>query len=116
MAVKLITNGAINGALAGMAAGRQKTVAAALVPADATFASWALQAKAVGTAVATANAALTTPMADADNTEIGQLVFAAAFAMCYGDVPGSTVATDAQIVALAIEIVQIAKQTVPQLV
>ncbi len=116
MAVKVLTNAVISGALAGIAAGKQKTVAAALVPADATFANWALIAKAVGTAFVTANAALTTPMADADNTEIGLLATNVAFSQCFQQASNDTVATDAQWVAIALQIVQITKQAVAQLV
>src|SRR5882757_7007000 len=106
MAVKVITNACIAGALAGIACGKQQSVAAALVPANATFANWALIAKAVGTAFVTANAALTTPMADADNTEIGLLVTNVAFSQCFQQANNDTVATGPEWIAIATQIVQ----------
>ncbi len=111
MAVKVITNACISGALAGMLAGKQKGATA-----PASYANEALVAKAIGTAFVTANAALTAPMADADNTEIGFLVEAAAFSQCFQTFTVTTVATDAQCVAIANEIAAMSKQTVAQLV
>jgi hypothetical protein len=91
MATDLIKNGAIAGALAGILAerGASATDPAAVEPAlDANVAA------AFGAQFLTANAALTVPMADANNANIFLLTFAASFGVLSGRCPRSTTATD----------------------
>jgi hypothetical protein len=79
MATKLISNGAFSGAYGAILAGRAIT-STTLADYDATIAA----ADAFRDQFLTANAALTVPMTDADNTEIGQLIEGVCFAVLEG--------------------------------
>lgn len=109
MAVKIITNACISGAIMGIMDARQVNSAA-----PTAYATPALIAKAIGNQCVTANAALGAPMADADNTEIGFLVMGCARAVVSGWFLNDQTATD--YAAIANQIVAMAKQTVAQLV
>jgi hypothetical protein len=109
MATTLIRNGAFSGAL-GAALSMRATQSA--LPAD--YAASVNAADAFASAFITANAALGTPMADADNAQIGQLCEAAAYAAIEGRAITSTTAADYSIAAGAA--VAAAKQGVPKLV
>lgn len=91
MATLLIKNGATAGALAAILTGRNSvdTNPAGTEPAlDANVAA------AFATQFLTANAALSVPMADADNANIFLVCFAAAFAQLSGRGARSVTATD----------------------
>jgi hypothetical protein len=109
MATTLIRNGCLSGAVAGIMSQR---VNQSFTPAD--YANIANVADAIAAECITRNAALTVPMADADNALIGQLCQGAAIAVCAGVPAVSTTATD--YVAIANQIVAAAKQAVPKLV
>lgn len=111
MATTLIKNGAIAGALAGILAERG---ASASDPAAAEPALDANVAAAFGAQFLTANAALSVPMADADNANIFLLTFAAAFGVLSGRAARSTTATDYAVQAAAAA--ASAKATVAKLV
>ena len=113
MATSLIQNGAICGALAAIMKDRSPNILSASGT-PATYATLALSAKAIGTAVVTANAALVTPMADADNASIATLLAAATDAIISGRSDISTTASD--YAAEAALIVAMAKQTIAKLV
>jgi hypothetical protein len=72
--------------------GRYETSAAATPTGEAT--NLAAIADAVRAQFITANAALTAPMADADNANIFMIVFAAVFGQLSNRPPRSTTATD----------------------
>jgi hypothetical protein len=109
MATTLIRNGAFSGALGALTEGRAYTSAA---PSD--YAANVNAADAFASEFLTQNAALTVPMADADNAEIGQLCESAAYAQMAGRATGSTTATDYATVAGAA--VALAKEGVAKLV
>ncbi len=92
MATTLISSGAVAGALAAITNGRYETSAAATPAGEAAAA--ALVADAIRDQFLTANAALTVPMADADNAEIAIAVFAAVSGIFAGRAFRSTTATD----------------------
>lgn len=79
MAVILITNGALSGALGAIMAGRPATSST-----GADYATQIAAANAFTTQFLAANAALGAPMADADNAQIGQLIES----VCYGILEG----------------------------
>lgn len=115
MATKLIRNGAFSGALNAIMNGR--SISATSPTAGGTPATWATPvnaADAFATAFLTANAALSVPMADADNTEIGQVCEAAACAALEGRNYTSATATDYTQFAQAA--CALAKQSVAKLV
>ena len=109
MATSLISNGAYSGAVGGLVAGRSE---ASLDPTDYT--ALAAVAVAFRDEFLTQNAALTTPMADADNADIGGLCSAAVFGVLAGRSLTSATATD--YAKLAGAAVAIAKQNVAGLV
>lgn len=115
MATKLIRNGAFSGALAALMGGRSITTS---IPSaggtPATYAANVNAADAFATQFLTANAALSVPMADADNSEIGQLVEAVCQSTLDGRALTSTTATDYATVASACA--ALAKQGVAKLV
>jgi len=98
MATTLIQNGAIAGALAGILADRGATVSD---PAGTEPALDANVAAAFGARFLTANAALSAPMADADNANIFLVCFAAAFGVMSGRASRSTTAADYAVQAAA---------------
>lgn len=91
MATTLIKNGATAGALAGLLAGRAAT---ATDPAAAEPVLDANAAAAFATQFLTANAALSVPMADADNANIFLVTYAAAYGVLAGRAIRSATATD----------------------
>ena len=91
MATTVIRNGAVAGALAGILADRG---ASASDPAGTEPVLDANVANAFATQFLTANAAISEPMADADNASIGFVSYAAAFGVMSGRSPRSTNATD----------------------
>lgn len=91
MATTLIRNGALAGALAGILADRQISGSN---PAGTEQVLDANVADAFATQFLTANAALSVPMADADNDNIYLLTFAAAYGALSGRSARSTTATD----------------------
>lgn len=91
MATTIIKNAAISGALAGILSGRAPTFSN---PAASEPVLDANVAEAFGNQVLTANAALSAPMADADNVSIDLVVFAASLAVFSDRAPRSTTATD----------------------
>lgn len=111
MATTLIRNGAVSGALAGILADRAATGSN---PAGTEQVLDANVADAFATQFLTANAALSVPMADADNANIFLVTFAASFGVLSGRGARSTTATDyaAQAAAAAAA----AKATVSKLV
>ncbi len=109
MATILIRNGCLSGALAGIAQNRQRN---SFTPTD--YAVEANVADAIAAECITRNAALGVPMADADNALIGQLCQGAAFAVCSGWFSNDTTAAD--YLAIANNIVAMAKQSVAKLV
>lgn len=109
MATTLIRNGCVSGALAGMMAGK---VQGSFTTTD--YATLATIADTIAAECITRNAALTVPMADADNAQIGQLCQGAAQAACFQMGPSSVTAAD--YLALANQIVASAKATVAKLV
>lgn len=98
MATTLIKNGATSGALAGMLAGR---AAVATDPAAAEPVLDANAAAAFATQFLTANAALSVPMADADNANIFLLTFGAAYGVTAGRAFRSATAADYAVPAAA---------------
>ncbi len=92
MATTLISNGAAAGAMAALMFNRAETSAAATPTGEAT--NMASIADAIRDQFLTANAALTAPMADADNANIFLICFAAVFGQFSGRAPRSTTATD----------------------
>lgn len=91
MATTIIKNGAVSGALAGILADRGALVTD---PAGTEPVLVANAAAAFADQFLTANAALTAPMADADNADIGFLSFAAAFGVMSGRAPRSVTPAD----------------------
>lgn len=89
MATTLISNGAFSGALGAILAGRAIT-SAVLADYDGAIAA----ADAFRDEFLTKNAALSAPMADADNAEIGQLCEAVCYAVLEGRPYTSATATD----------------------
>jgi hypothetical protein len=92
MATTLISNGAVAGALAALMNGRAETSNAATPTGEAT--NMATIADAIRDQFLTANAALTAPMADADNANIFMITFAAVYGQLSGRAPRSTTAAD----------------------
>lgn len=115
MATKLIRNGAFAGALNAIMDGRAINASS---PPDggtpATYATAVNAADAFASQFLTANAALSVPMADADNSEIGQVCEAAAMAALDGR--SCTSATAADYAGVATAAVALAKQSVAKLV
>lgn len=109
MATVLIRNGCLAGAMAGISQGRQRN---SFTPGD--YATEANVADAIAAECITRNAALTAPMADADNALIGQLCMGVAAAVCSGWFAND--ATAADYLAIANNIVAQAKQAVAKLV
>lgn len=109
MATTLIRNGCLGGALAGIMAGR---VGQSFTPAD--YATAVNAADAIAGECVTRNAALSVPMADADNANIFLVCFGAAFAATFQQVSQS--ATAADYLAIANQIAASAKQSVAKLV
>lgn len=91
MATTLIRNGAVSGALAGILSDRAITGSD---PAGTEQVLDANVADAFATQFLTANAALSVPMADADNANIFLVTYAAAYAAMSGRGARSTTATD----------------------
>ena len=91
MATALVKNGAVAGALAAILDGRYE---ATTDPTGTEPALAANVAAAFGSAFLTANAALTTPMADADNADIFLVTYAAAYGQMSGRGARSTTAAD----------------------
>lgn len=98
MATTLIKNGATAGAYQGLLAGRPITLTD---PANAALVAAANVAAAFATQFLTANAALSAPMADADNANIFLVTQSAAAAALDGRPASSTTATDYAIPAAA---------------
>jgi hypothetical protein len=98
MATTLIKNGATAGALAGILAGRPAT---ATDPAGTEPVLDANAAAAFATQFLTANAALTVPMADADNANIFLVTYAASYGVLAGRAFRSATATDYSVQAAA---------------
>lgn len=97
MAVKLITNGLVSGALAALTDQRWLT--------DKTVASYADEANvasAIATEVLAVNAASGAAMADADNLNVGQLCQAVTNGILIGRSPSSVVAADYLAISSAI--------------
>ncbi len=92
MATTLIKNGATSGALAALLSGRN--LAGISDPAAAEPVLDANAAAAFATQFLTANAALSAPMADADNANIFLLTYAASYAAMAGRPSRSATATD----------------------
>lgn len=111
MAVRLIRNGFLGGIVAGIQGARN---VGSQNPADALYTNLAAVADAIATECMTKNAALTVPMADADNAEIGYLCLGAAAAATQQFFTNSATATDYAI--LAGQIVAAAKACVGKLV
>jgi len=109
MAVVLITNGALSGAIAAIVAGRSitSTTGADYVASIAAASSFVDQ-------FLVANAALGAPMADADNAQIGQLIEA----ICYGVLEGRNLSSvvDADYTVMAGAAVALCKQAEASLV
>lgn len=111
MATKLIQNGATAGAMKALTSMRGSPTS--FTPTD--YADLALIARAISDEVIVKNALLTVPMADADNTEIGQLVEGVTAGVLEGrETLTSQVAAD--YADLAEQICAASKQTVAQLV
>jgi hypothetical protein len=91
MTTTLIRNGAVSGALAGILSDRAIT---GTNPAGTEQVLDANVADAFATQFLTANAALSVPMADADNADIAFITFAASFGALSGRGARSTTATD----------------------
>ncbi len=89
MATTLIYNGAFSGAVQGLMSGRQPTGSTL-----AAYDSIESVADAIADQFIIANAALTAPMADADNAQIGQLVQGVVAGFVSGRQPQSTTAAD----------------------
>lgn len=109
MATTLIRNGAFAGALGAIMSGRADSHSA---PTD--YATVVNAADAFASRFLTANAALSVPMADADNAQIGSVCQAAAAAIMDGRASLSAVAADYSQAASAA--VALAKQSVAKLV
>lgn len=111
MATKLIQNGATSGAMKALTSMRGSPTS--FTPTD--YAALALIARAISDEVIVKNALLTVPMADADNTEIGQLVEGVTAGVLEGrETLTSQVAAD--YADLAEQICAASKQAVAQLV
>lgn len=110
MATVLIQDGAFSGAMAALAAARSNK--SSFTPTD--YSKIASEALAIAQEVVTQNAALTVPMADADNAQIGGLIQAVTFAQLGGRSAHSIVAAD--YAQLAKQICAMAKEAVPNLV
>lgn len=108
MAVKLIGNACIAGAIAGLTAGRFK---GSFTPAD--YASIVNAAVAINTEFLAENTASGAAMADADNTEIGYVVQSAAMAATLNT--GSTSTTAADYLAIAKQIYAVSKEALASL-
>ncbi len=109
MATKLIQNACIAGALGGLMAGRFVGSFTAADYADVVDA-----AAAIGDEFLTENTASGAALADADNTEIGYVVQAAAFAATFQT--GSTSTTAADYLKVAKQIYASSKQALASLV
>jgi hypothetical protein len=109
MATILIQNGFSSGAMQAICAGRWLTDDAL-----ADYADEANVVRAISDECIVKNALLTVPMADADNTEIGYLCYAAAAGVLAGRSPSSITAAD--YAAIADAIVNVTKATVGKLV
>lgn len=109
MATTLIRNGCFAGALGGLLAGRRLL---SITPSD--YASYVNAADAIASECLTENAALQSPMADADNAQIGELCEATAYSAVLFSFSSSTTAAD--YLAIAKQIVASAKQGVAKLV
>lgn len=108
MATILIQNGFFTGALGAILSGRAATSST-----GTDYASPVAAALAFAGACITANAALSVPMADADNAQIGQLCEQVAAAILNGRACTSSTAADYATVAAAA--VACAKQAEPSL-
>jgi hypothetical protein len=108
MAVVVITNACIAGAMGGLLAGR---FVGSITPTD--YAAVANAAAAIGAEFATENAALGAPMADADNAQIGLLVEAVAYGAIAGG--GYASVTAADYLPIAKQIAAGSKQAVAKL-
>lgn len=105
MAVVLIHDGFLSGALAGMLATRAINLPSQTAAGNATYVT---AAAAFATQAQVANAALGVPMADADHAAIATMCFAAGYAAMAGSPLISATAGD--YAALATEAVAAAKQ------
>ena len=108
MATTVISNSCIAGAMGGLLAGR---FVGSITPTD--YAAVANAAAAIGAEFITENAALSVPMADADNAQIGTLVAAVAQACIAGG--GYTSVTAADYLPIAKQIAAASKQAVSKL-
>ncbi len=114
MANKLIQNGFVSGALAGIMAGRGQSGSSAVLPTPADFTAIANVVAAIVAECLVQNTALgVAAMADADNTEIGFLCLGAAMGGMYGVNVNSVTAAD--YIRIANQIVASAKQAVAKL-
>lgn len=109
MATVLIRDGIFSGCLAGLMAQRREL---SFTPSD--YATVVNAADAIASECITQNAALGTPMADADNAQIGGLCFGAALATTFNTLTTSATATD--YVKISQQIVALAKQGEAKLV
>ena len=108
MAVTVITDACISGAMGALLQGR---FSGSITPAN--YAGLANAAAAIGAEFATQNALLSVPMTDADNAQIGLLVTAVAYGCIAGGGYVSVTATD--YLPIASQIAAAAKQTVAKL-
>ena len=108
MAVKLIGNACIAGAMAGLMQGRFRGSFTAN-----DYSDIANVANAINVEFLAENTASGAAMADADNTEIGFVVFGAAYAAVNNSGSVSTTATD--YLAIAKQIYAVSKQTLTKL-
>lgn len=109
MATIVLQNSFLAGASAGLAFQRQS---GSFTPAD--YSVQAATARAIANECIVRNAALTAPMADADNLQIGPLCSAITFGVCAGIGQQSGLAAD--YLSIANNIVALCKQTVVQLI
>lgn len=109
MPTTVIQNSIVAGAAAGLAFQRQQ---GSFVPGD--YAPVALAARAIANECIIRNAALTAPMDDVNNAQIGPLCAGIAFGVCAGIGSQSTLAAD--YLSLANNIVALCKQSVAQLI
>jgi len=108
MATTVISNSCIAGAMGGLMAGR---FVGSITPTD--YAAIANSAAAIAAEFLTENAALSVPMADADNAQIGEVVANVAFAALVNQ--GAVSVTAADYLALAKQIAAASKQAVSHL-
>jgi hypothetical protein len=108
MAVTVITDACISGAMGALLQGR---FLGSITPTD--YAAVANAAAAIGAEFATENAALSVPMTDADNAQIGLLVTSVAYGCIAGGGYVSVTATD--YLPIAKQIAAASKQAVAKL-